>query len=553
MKKLLIALSVVASSVVITGCSDGDNAPNATSTRYSNVSILESTVKTGGAYRDGGIEIAVDAFDMNANVYAMVVPHGSEAPTEAQMKKGKDYGNVDIIGSYTGVGSVYEFVYHDDIEGHVEGNKYDCYATIEANGVFASTMYKTTVVTYTMEQLFDKGSGTQADPYRIYTVEDLETLGYITADRPLADYAYYKLMNNIDLSDKYNALDYFGDQELVDEWESLKDEWELNGYSTSGETAVSARLSELLNNENNNSDASFLPIGFLTGSRVKFRGHIDGDGFTINGLFQVETREGSGLMAELDAAGSISNLVLTNFDILTTTQRTAFLSGYGKGIMSNVVVLGCELHSTAGRAGAISGQMYEAGWVYNCYVDATIVSYATSNQHVGGIVGASAYSAQTTTISGCQFTGFIRGTSSVGGIAGSLTGTNVTKCFVFDATIIGSSSAYGIVASWSTKVATTLTYCATYKLSSTNNNLYAIRNSSTNVTDCYHVNGTKEMGRTGSTEKTEEEFLKSSFYSDYLAFSARTFNLVDGELPILLFALTSMDGNEYWTTEGSGE
>lgn len=380
MKKILALICLVASSTAVVGCSNANSDPE-TSTRYSNVSIIETTEGTstvdGEVYKNGGIRISVAAYSANADIFVMVVPHGSDAPTNKQLESQEDYGNVKVNFAFTATGMLYKFI--DDSE-FVQGEKYDCYAIIKNDGNFADYQYKTTVFTYEQTSLLYKGEGTLKSPYTVSTIEDLEAVGVVTAERPNALSAYYKLENNIDLSSKY----YEGGE-------------------------------------------SWNPIGQVNGKRNKFAGTFDGQGYTISNLYQNTDIEGTGLFSELDVAGWIMNLVMTNVDIYTTTQRTSAVVGYCKGNVFNVAVIGGSIYSTANRCGGITGHMYDNGIINSVYVDADITSTGGS---AGGVVGqaSSVSGSYIFSIKNAQFTGNVTGKSYAGGIVGAAEDTIIENC-----------------------------------------------------------------------------------------------------------------------------
>lgn len=401
MKKMLVALTLLATTL-LTGCSNYDADPDK-STRYSNVSIIESTngvhtvTDSNGddvRYKYGGIQISVSAYSSSAEIYTMVVPYGSEAPSNKELAAQKDYGNVKVLFNFQATGFLYQFI--DDAEFE-QGEKFDCYAVIKNGSNFSSITYKTTVFTYTEDQLEYKGDGSFKDPYEVYTVEDLENVGVVTADRANALTGYYQLMNNIDLSGKYNE---------------------------DGE--------------------SWNPIGQVNGKRNKFAGYFDGKGFTINGLYQNTDIEGTGLFSELDVEGWITSVILTNVNINTTTQRTAAVVGYCKGNVYNVAVLGGEINTTANRCGGITGHMYDNGHINATYVDVIINS---TSQNAGGIVGqaSSVSGSYTFSIKNSQFVGEVNADSgNAGGIVGSCEDTTLENNIVSGATVTASGRAGGI-------------------------------------------------------------------------------------------------------------
>ncbi len=422
MKKFLVLLGLVATSLFLVGCADesgagsSDTSEDATSTRYKEVSILEGTSGVSDGWKNGGIEIIIQSYSSNAMVYAMVVEHGQPAPTESQIAAGKKYSTSDIVGAYNAKATLYEFV---DDSILTQGDSYDCYAVIKNAGNY-STVYKSTCHTFTHDQLEDKGSGTITDPFQVYTIEDLKLVGYATVMSPDAEYAHYKLMNNIDLSKEYN------------EEEAL-----ANSTDSTHLGIVEGR-------------GSWLSLTYQSGTRKKFRGVFDGQGYTINGLYQYTSKEGAGLFGELDEAGTIKNVVLTNVNIHSVNSKTAAICGYSKGFISKCVVLGGTVSSTYGRLGGIVGHLYQVGDVFGCYVDANVLCESpasTSNAHIGGIVGHAYDGSVSVSITRCQFTGSVQagGSFNTGGIVGRVEGAFVENNIVNDAYLKTSSSSVGAI------------------------------------------------------------------------------------------------------------
>lgn len=529
MKKMLVFLSVLTAALALTGCKSSYVESEATSTRYKNVSILEKTNGTSNGYKIGGIEISIDSVSPNAMIYAMVIEQGATAPTNSELKKGK-YTSGELIGAYNGKSSLYVFI---DDEQFTQGKSYDCYAVIENDGFFSEVTYSTTVHTYLQENLVDKGSGTLKDPYLVSTVEDLEAVCYATSTMMNAETAYYKLTNNIDLTEKYN-------QEAYDAY------FEENGEYKDG-------------------FGSWLPLGQQAGSRRKFYGVFDGNGYTINGLFQRTAIEGSGLFSELDASGIIMNLTLTNVDISTTTQRTSAVCGYSKGTITGVIVLGGTVTSTANRLGGIVGQMYEAGHIIASYADVDVLG-GTSSGDVGGIVGGTTAGSLALTISDCQFTGNVTGGTDVGGIGGDISGTNVKNNSVFGADVYGTSNTAGVIGKYSSGSTASsgsvmMETCFIYNsiVRSTGTAGYVIRNfsgtvgyNSENQATLYYSgvtvdNGSSSVTTTHTTQLSTDVLLSTEFLQNTMYFSSKLYTF-DGSgtgMPILTTAYVSKTDNEF--------
>ena len=161
-----------------------------------------------------------------------------------------------------------------------------------------------------------------------------------------------------------------------------------------------------------------------------FEGTFDGGGNTISGLAISSTQGadyGVGLFGVLDG-GTVKDLNLENVDINVAASDCA---GGAVGLMvndakaENITVSG-SIFANQGTGG-IAGRMIKSGTISNCENNAAI---NTTSYNVGGIVGAAYYTAEgkEMTISGCVNNGIVNGNSTgVGGIVG-LSAANVSNC-----------------------------------------------------------------------------------------------------------------------------
>ncbi len=204
------------------------------------------------------------------------------------------------------------------------------------------------------------GSGTQADPYIISDVTDLQAI-----ENDLS--AYYELGGDIDAS------------------------------ATSGW----------------NGGTGFIPISYFTGQ-------LDGKGYTIDRLFshRVST-DRSGLFRQVDTSLEIKSVTLTVVDILGDAQE-----GVGGliGILWDGIITNC--HTTGTVAGARTGTLSlgglvgecQGGTITDCSSSCTITGSGNS-LGVGGLIGFFV-SGGGVIVSGCSATGDVTGISEVGGFVG---------------------------------------------------------------------------------------------------------------------------------------
>lgn len=168
------------------------------------------------------------------------------------------------------------------------------------------------------------GSGTEADPYKIYTAEDL----YLIRNTPEA---YYQLQNDIDLT-----------------------QWITNNYPEKG----------------------WMPI---CSSSTPFKGTLDGNGYTISELFINRTTDYNGLF------GYATNAKFKNIDIICKIQgghETAAIAGYG----SNVTISNCHVKGSITGKDKTGGLVGEAR-ILNA-TDCSFVGTIKGADSSGGISGA---------------------------------------------------------------------------------------------------------------------------------------------------------------------
>ena len=239
-----------------------------------------------------------------------------------------------------------------------------------------------------------KGSGTEADPYQIGSIEDL-----------------ILFRDSVNAGEtKYNALGVY--------------------------VALTADIDM--------ADATW-ERGIGDGINATFDGIFDGKNFTIKNLNFAPVADSDkyfcgGLFGYTYGAAVIKNLVLENITVTAVGEghNVGALVGFannngGKLTVSNVTVKNVTIDAPgAYGVGAIVGYSYRnMGTIENCTVDgATITGY----RFVGGIVG---YSYNDAIITGCTVNNAaISGTIGVGGIAGiALPGNNISGNTVTNTTV----------------------------------------------------------------------------------------------------------------------
>ena len=210
------------------------------------------------------------------------------------------------------------------------------------------------------------GSGTQEDPYQIFTAADLQ--GATKA-------GYYKLMNDIDLASWISA-------------NSSSKGWPAIGHNSSGAT------------------------------------YIDGDGHKVTGLWINTTESYNGLFSNF-SNGYIKNLTVevANGKKVKGGDYTGILIGR----MSGGQIINCFVKGNVQgtiNVGGLAGELSNVTLTNDKYTGS--ISSSTSNAYIGGLAGYHSGS----TVTRCSATATISSTGStsrVGGLFGYSTGGTLTK------------------------------------------------------------------------------------------------------------------------------
>lgn len=231
-----------------------------------------------------------------------------------------------------------------------------------------------------------KGEGTEASPYEIYNIAELNSI-------PDGSEAYFVLMNNIEIT----AEDY----------------------------AVSA-------DENGNTVYGALYNGY---SPIKdFSGSFDGNGYVISGLYINSEADYVGLFANIKASGKVKNVHL---EILDDSQGYGFSGITGSAFVGGIAgycesvdgLINCSVEggviSGERAVGAVVGELASSKLI-NC-VSMTAVK---AEKSVGGLAGV--------TKGNCSIENSVTA-ASVDGDGGTIVGVNDGKLVITDILSTGSS------------------------------------------------------------------------------------------------------------------
>lgn len=236
---------------------------------------------------------------------------------------------------------------------------------------------------FTTEVVSFLGKGTEADPYQISTAADL-TQVYRKG--------YYKLMNDIDLTDYINQFS------PIEGWQSI---------GRDGSETV----------------------------------HFDGDGHRITGLWCNSTRDNTGLFSSF-ANGTIKNLTVVTLN--GKQVKGGANTGILIGKMMNGTIENCRVFGTVADGTPVGGLvgLFDGGTITKSQASVSITTTG-ENSYVGGLVGEITGGE----IDQCLTTGEITGQgneSYVGGLVGKNSAA-ITNCYS-TAVISSSYNAAGLVA-----------------------------------------------------------------------------------------------------------
>lgn len=343
------------------------------------------------------------------------------------------------------------------------------------------------------------GSGTQADPYIISDVDDLQ-------DMNLDLSAYYELANDIDAS------------------------------ATSGW----------------NSGLGFEPVGDDT---TPFTGQLDGKGYVISDLFINRTAIGTALFGQTDGA-TIRDVTITDCDI-TQTGVNVFYSAALIGLAEDTIVENCHSSGTvtgtgtgtcryiggligstdkvlseitdcsssvivtAGEkkvwgTGGLIGRMRD-GAVRRCHATGSLTASGTDYAYsTGGLIGQAIASAGTVTVDQCYATGDIIGDREVGGLVGSFNHEGIiSNCYARgDAT--GDDEVGGLIGEVMLLVSTIVDDCYSTGVVTGNTKTGGlIGDSDGTVTNCFWDTETSgQSSSDGGTGKTTVEMKSRTTFID---------------------------------------
>ena len=267
------------------------------------------------------------------------------------------------------------------------------------------------------------GSGTEADPYRVYTADDLTGVYHK---------GYYKLMNDIDLTSWINANSPVEGWVAIGREGSDMTQFDGDGHQITGLWTNSTRDYMGLFSMFNNGTIKNLTVVTAPGKKVKggdYTGILIGRNTngTITDCDVVGDVEGTVNVGGL--AGSTMNNQLSNLSFsgtVSSSAASAFVGGL-IGSSSDDVINRCRTEATITTTGSTANIGGIAGssksTITQCYTSGSLTANGETS-HVGGIAGTNQLDG---VISNCYSSATLSSSYSAGGIA-SYNYSTIEKC-----------------------------------------------------------------------------------------------------------------------------
>lgn len=440
--KLLLSLSILSVGLILSSCGGNSSASSDSSSFESNENLssdinsseeqvelkFKSAILTP-TENEGELKVKAEINGLNGKIYYVISDEEKDVtPDDIVKAEGFIHSNVS------------ESTLLEEIIQNLEAGKtYYAYFVIKYDDQY-SVVQKKTATTY--KNPIDMGEGTIDNPFKVYSIEDLEHVGLGVYDAYNLDWSKtscYELQNNIDLSTKYG--------------ENL---------------------------------SSWIPLSLNTD------GVFDGNGYTISNMYinNPNSDTNLGLFQQINTGAVVKNLTIsdaviisngyndkprledfsTNLDGYTASGiYVGTLSGDVKGAVENCHIKNASLNITGGRVGGITGRLYSdtgtSSLIKNCSVDEnTIIKGYSRLGGIAGLVDAkSGASFEQSIIEDVEFNGTIEGKNNtfeatnndetvnvtvvaeyIGGIAGYYRSTSI-KNAVSTGTIKGYRHVGGIV------------------------------------------------------------------------------------------------------------
>ena len=253
-------------------------------------------------------------------------------------------------------------------------------------------------------QTFSGGDGSEATPYVIKTVADMNELSTVVLGGNDFAGKYVRLEGDITYGST-DAAKVIGDNKTYFNGVFDGNNHTISGFKVSG--------------------ASYQGVfGYLGTTAVVKNLKVANASVTSSGSY-------GGVVVGQNNGGTIDNCQVT--DAVVSSTGGSFkggVAGQSSGTVKNTTFTG-TITTSASAVGSIVGQ--NTGKIYSCYSSGTIVSntLSSTSTHLGGIAAISLSLSTEPEIADCYFYGTITGGSqnNCGGIVGSSSRTAISDCF----------------------------------------------------------------------------------------------------------------------------
>lgn len=403
-KKIFIALILLLSLTIVTGCNENKNDD---SLRFENLRVVKG--KKAGEFD------VIFMSHTDCTIYYVVTPEDVEITEKSKI--------VNPDSKYVSGNGEKKIV--ETIDGLEAGTTYNIFIVLNNDKLY-SKIVKYTLTTKTVKEASIIGSGTIEDPFQIHTIDDLNRI--CTGEDGFSTSANYILMTDIDLKeegyDENNPFTPIG--RAGSSIKKLSGDFNGNNHTisnlyvkgTSGEkwglfaeVAPTGSIHDLTIN-----NATVISNGFRIGSLVGYcKGAIYN--ITVNNVTITATNSGDsqagGVVGCFYTCGSISNVSATNVTVTGTGRRLGLVVG----------------------SASIEGKSLEPISIMDCYSEGTIIGSGTDPRQVGGILGYGIG----VVLSNCISKGSVKGSYQIGGIVGYLESTVYVQSKVYDNLYLGNS------------------------------------------------------------------------------------------------------------------
>ncbi len=357
-----------------------------------------------------------------------------------------------------------------------------------------------------------EGSGTEGDPYRIYSAE---TMKYM-ADRVNSDihsqYAdkHFRLENNIDLS----VYEYYDEEKG---WTPIgSSQYPFKGYF-----------------DGNNKTITGLYINCTDNDYVGLFGYVE-NGIVKNLTFEGASINGKSYVGAL--AGYVENGTVDNFVNTGTISGTGIYVGGVVGYVHSGKVKNCistgNITGNNTYVGGVVGYA-EGGTVENCISSGNITG---NNTYVGGMVGY----VHSSTVENCISIGSVSGSNTyAGGVVGYVHSGTVERC-ISTGNISGNNTHVGGVIGYVEDG--TVEYCAALSFSINGKTCGRVTSETKGtLSNNFAFSGIKVNGTTVSGTHNDlngadtniTSLLKGSFWSETVKWDESVWSIGDNRLPYL--------------------